>query len=152
MDWPGNQPPFCLKARARRTRTHGTTPRSGAVGSKSAQYSASRQPGRLTNGFLAVLEHLHLLQRHEAPRHHPVEHRQEGVHLILAVDDLDDERQVLREAEDLRGMHPAGMPETHAATQHGRPGEMHLARLHHDALVERPAIAAVILADEGSEE
>src|SRR5882724_12649990 len=49
---------------------------------------------------LAVLQDLHALNGHEAARHHAVEHRQEGVDLVLGIDDLDHHRQLLRQPQD----------------------------------------------------
>src|SRR5580765_8073724 len=49
---------------------------------------------------LAVLQDPHLFQGDQAAAHHAVEDRQERVDFLLAVDDLDDDRQILRQAQD----------------------------------------------------
>src|SRR5690348_2598142 len=106
---------------------------------------------RLRSGMVqrrAVSQYFHLLQGNEAAADHAVEDGEEGVDLLLAVDDLDDDRQVFREAQDLGGVQPAGMAETERAAQNGGPGEMPFARLEHDRLVERTVLASLVLADE----
>src|SRR5689334_25270523 len=44
------------------------------------------------------------------------------------------------------------MAEAHRAAQHRGAGQMQLARLEHDGLVERPAVGLVVLADEDAEQ
>src|SRR5262245_31840848 len=68
-----------------------------------------------------------------------------------SIHDLDDHRQVLRQAQDLRRVEPAGLTETHRAPEHGCAGEVHLARLEDDGLVERPMSSALALADEDAQ-
>ena len=59
-----------------------------------------------------VLQHLDLLQRDEAFRHHLVEDRKQAVDLLLRVHDLDDDGQVLGEPQDARRVEDAPGAET----------------------------------------
>jgi len=43
----------------------------------------------------AVLQDLDFLDCHESAADHPVEHGEEGVDLVLGIDDLDNDRQIL---------------------------------------------------------
>ena len=72
--------------------------------------------------------------------------------LLLNVHDLDDERQVLRQSQDLGGVQMARMAEAHRSAQHGGAGKTHLAGLQHDGLVERPVAGLVVLADEDAQQ
>src|SRR6185437_4833515 len=101
---------------------------------------------------LAILQHLHLLDGDEAAAHHAVEQRQEGVDSLLPVDDLDHHRQILAEPEHLGGMQPARMAEAHRPAQNRGAGQVLLARLQHDRLVERQMLMMVILADEDAQQ
>ena len=58
----------------------------------------SGRPLLLRNTFVAdaILKYLHFFECDESARHHLVKNRQEGVNLFLAVDDLDDDRKILR--------------------------------------------------------
>jgi hypothetical protein len=76
----------------------------------------------------------------------------ECVDLFLAVDDLDDERQVLRQADDLGRVQHARMSEAHGTAQDGGPGDMHLPGFEHDRLVERLVIGLVGFADEDAQQ
>src|SRR5579871_2374888 len=100
----------------------------------------------------AVLEDLHLLERDQAARHHPIEHRQERIDLLLRVDDLDHDRQVLGEAQDLGRVDVARMPEPDVPTQHRGAAELHFPGLEHDRLIERQALEFVVLAEEDAEQ
>src|SRR5882724_772481 len=108
----------------------------------------------LSSGFavLAVLQHLHLLQRDQAAAHHAVEDRQELVDLLLALDDLDDDRQVFRQSQDLRRVQPARVAIAHWAAQDCRSRQVHLARLQHDGFVERLVLVAIIFAEEDAQQ
>jgi hypothetical protein len=97
------------------------------------------------------LQDLHLLQGDQPARHHAIQDGQECVDVVLAVDNLDQQRQVFREPQDFRGVQPARLAEPHRTAQHGGAGEVQLARLHHDRFIERPAVAMVALADEDAE-
>ena len=72
--------------------------------------------------------------------------------LFLGVDDLDDDGQVLRQADDLGGVEHARVSEAERSAQHGGPGEMHLARFQHDRLVERLVVGLVVLADKDAQQ
>lgn len=52
----------------------------------------------------SVLKHLHLLECDKAARDHLVEHRKEFIDLGFAIDNFDDDRQVLGQPQDLGGM------------------------------------------------
>src|SRR5271166_989117 len=101
---------------------------------------------------LAVLQDLHLLQRHKPARHDGVESGQKRFDLVLGVDDLDDERQVLAHIEDFGRVKPSRMAEAHRAAQHSRPREMCLARLEDDRLVKRPMMKFRVFAYEDAQE
>src|SRR5215472_264411 len=101
---------------------------------------------------LAVLQHLHLFQRDEAARNHAVEHRQEGVDLLLRVDDLDHDRQVLRQAQDFGGVDVARMAKAHRTAQDRGAGELHLAGFDQNRLVERQAPRLGVFSYEDSEQ
>jgi hypothetical protein len=65
---------------------------------------------RASQSFLRlvpVLKDFDLFQGHQAIVHHFVEHRQEGVDLLFAVDDVDDQRQVHRQAHNFVRVHVA---------------------------------------------
>src|SRR5262249_56847010 len=72
----------------------------------------------------------------------------EGVERLLAVDDLDQDREILGEAEDARGVDPAVGPEALEAAEDRGAGQALLARLLHHRLVERHPLIAVGVADE----
>src|ERR1700738_3233165 len=57
----------------------------------------------------SILKNLGSLYGNEPARHHAVKHRQESVNLFLRVDDLYHDRQILREAQELRSVNTAGM-------------------------------------------
>src|SRR5712664_2432597 len=97
---------------------------------------------------LAVLQHLHFLERHQSATHHFFERRQESINLFLLIHDFDDYRQVIREPQDLRGVQLALPAEAHRSTKHGAPGKLHFARFQHDGLIERTSAEFVVLAGE----
>src|SRR6476646_8460538 len=86
----------------------------------------------LAGSALAVADDLDLLGGHQRAPHHAFDRINEFVDRVLAVDDLDDERQVPRQAQDLGRVQMAGMAETHGSAQHGGAGKVHLARLEVD--------------------
>jgi hypothetical protein len=77
---------------------------------------------------------------------------EERIDLVRAVDDLDHERQILGEAQDLGRVQMARMAEAHRSAQDGRAGKAHLARFQHDRLVEWLTASLVVLADEDAEQ
>src|SRR5262249_12333527 len=93
-----------------------------------------------------------LLHRDQPLLDHLVEGGQEGLDLLLRVHDLDDDGQVLAEAEDARGVDSASGPESLEATEDRGPREAAAARARHDNLVERAPVPAVGLADEDADE
>jgi hypothetical protein len=53
-------------------------------------------------GFLSsILKNLRSFHGNETARHHAVKHRQETVDFLLRVDDLNHDRQILRQAQKL---------------------------------------------------
>ena len=76
----------------------------------------------------------------------------ERLDLFRRIDNLDDDRQILRQLQQLGGVDPAVRAEAHEAFDHGRAGEPALARFEHDGLVERLAVPAVGLADEDAQQ
>src|SRR5579872_7548184 len=99
------------------------------------------------SGYRAVLQHLHLFHGHKAAADHSIEHGQEAADLLLAVDDLDDQRKVLRQPQDLCRMKAARMSEAHGPAQNGGAGKMQRACLQYDRLVERFSLMLVVFAD-----
>ncbi len=90
--------------------------------------------------------------RDQPARDHPIEHGQEALDLLLAVDDLIDHRQVHRKPQDFRSVHPAGFAETDRAPERGCTRQMHLSRLQNDRFVKWPMLVSVALADEDSQQ
>ena len=66
-------------------------------------------PARSRVSPSAVMQHPDFFHGHESAAHHPVQRRQEGVDLFLAVHDFDDERQIHREPQDFRRVQAAGL-------------------------------------------
>src|SRR5690348_11214336 len=70
-----------------------------------AAAAAGRTSGRFTRLSMRVADDLRALERDEPAAPCPLDHRLQGRQrrsdLLLAVDDLDEDREVLREAEDL---------------------------------------------------
>src|SRR5215210_54862 len=97
-------------------------------------------------------KHLHILKRHQTFRRHLVEVRQEDVKLFFSIHDLDHERQIAGEPQDLRGVQMALCSEAHGAAQHRRARQSEFACLQHDGLVERLVMPAVALAEENTEQ
>ena len=98
------------------------------------------------------MEHAHLLESDQAAFHHAIEDRKEHVDPLLAVDDLDHQRQVFREAKNLGGVQSARMAIAHRAAEHGCAGKMHLARLEYNRFVERFVVVTIILANEDTKQ
>ena len=67
-------------------------------------------------------------------------------------DDLDHDRQVLREAQNLRRMDVARMSESDMPTQHGRSSDVHFSRFQYNRLMKRQMIKSIILAKKDSEQ
>src|SRR5438874_8347047 len=85
-------------------------------------------PARSARGLLTILQDLYLLQGDQAARHHAIQDGQECIDVVLAVDDLDQQRQVFREPQDFGRVEAARLAEAHGAAQHGGAGQMPLAR------------------------
>ena len=67
-------------------------------------------------------------------------------------DDLDDDRQILRQPQDLGGVNAAGMTEADVSAQDGRAAEMHFAGFEDDRLVQRQMLKPVVFTEEDSEQ
>lgn len=91
-------------------------------------------------------DHLDLLEGDEAVGHHLVELGEDGAHLVVGVDRLDEDRQVLRQAEDPRGVQVLLGPEALDATQDRRAGQPPLPEALDDRLVEGLALPPIALA------
>ncbi len=105
-----------------------------AGGGVSRPAEGNPQPGRGSGRVIrrrAVLQHLDFFERNQSAAHHRVDGLHKPLDFFLRVDDLDHERQIFGEAQDLRRVQAAGVPESHRAAQHGRAAEMHLAGLQH---------------------
>jgi hypothetical protein len=77
-----------------------------------------------------------------------VENGKESVDLLLAVDDLDDDRQILRQRQQVPFVQPARMAEAEGAAQHRGARQMRRAGLLDDGDVERRHAATVADAGE----
>src|SRR5262245_16953277 len=112
-----------------------------------------RSLGRVAVG---VLDDLDLLEGDESAAacglDHGVEHRKRRTDLLLAVDDLEDDRQVLGKPEYLGGVDPTARAVGLDPAPHRGAGQPELARLLPERLVERPAVVPVGLADEDAKE
>jgi hypothetical protein len=64
----------------------------------------------------------------------------------------DDQRQVLRQPQDLGRVQVAGMTVAHGPAQHRGAGKMHLSRLEHERLVKRAMLELVVFADEDAQQ
>ena len=96
----------------------------------------------------AVENHLHALECDETFLHHAVQMRKERRDLVLGVDDLDDDREVRRESQDLGRVEPAVRAEADEPLPHRCASESLLPRLFDNRLVQRSTVPAVGLADE----
>src|SRR5678809_611462 len=85
--------------------------------------------GRSWTRFSAIRDHLDPLQGDHAVPHHLVQEWQDGLDLLRGVHDLDHDRQVLAEAQDLRGVDAALGAEPHHPAKNRRARETRLARL-----------------------
>ena len=95
----------------------------------------------------AVGEDLDLLERDQPIADHLVELGQDGADAVLLVDDLDQDRQVLRETQQPGRVEVRVGAEALDAADDGRAGQLPLAQERDDRLVERLAIVVVRLAD-----
>src|ERR1700738_3357956 len=101
---------------------------------------------------LAIANDRHLLQGDQAAFGEFGKDRKEAVDFLLGVDDLHDHRQILRQAQYLRGVKHARPAKTKGPAQHRGSRKMKLARLEDNRLIERLAVGLVILANENSQE
>ena len=97
---------------------------------------------------MPVLNDFDFLERNETATDHFFQVGKKCIQLFFAVDDLDHDRQIHRETKNFRGVNAAGRAETHRPAQHGRAGEMPLARFEHDRFVKRLMFPPVAFADE----
>ena len=114
--------------------------------------TAQQGLARFARTALAIADHLDLLGGDQRAAHDGLDGGDEFFDLLLPVHDLDDERQILRQAQDLGGVQMARMAEAHRPAQHGGAGEAHLAGLQHDRLVEGPMSGLVVLANEDAQQ
>src|SRR5712664_3814491 len=95
-----------------------------------------------------IEQHFRALERDQPVADHLLEVGHERFDLVRRVDDLDHDRQILRELQQLGGVNAAVSTEAHEAFDDRRAGEAALARLDHDRFVERLPVPAVRFADE----
>src|SRR6185369_3088301 len=100
---------------------------------------------------MAILKNPDFFQRNQSLTDHLIDYRQQQVYLVGAVDDLDDDRQVFREPQNLRSVYAAGGPEAHQSPQHRCARDAHLASLENDCFVKRLTVPAVRFADEDAQ-
>src|SRR5581483_6052542 len=108
-----------------------------------------REPGSRSASVVAtpIGDDVDVLAYDETLRDELVALREKRVDPLGDVDDDDDDRKVLRQAEDPRGVDRAGGAETLDPAQHGRTGEAGSVRPFHDLRVERAMVVLVGLAD-----
>ncbi len=99
-----------------------------------------------------VLQDARLLERDEAFGHHLVEDGQEPVDVRRRVDDLDDDRQVLREPQDVRRVKDAARSESGRALKDGGSGEAFPPEPLEERRRQRLVMPAVRLADEDADQ
>src|SRR5437773_9690124 len=113
-------------------------------------------PAGLSRGAVRVLDDLRTLERDQPPAPCFLEERVEPgerrADLLFRVDDLDEDRQVFREAQDLGGVDAAGGAITLDATPNRRACQAELARRPHDHLVEGATMVTVRLSDEDAKQ
>src|SRR6266699_2070030 len=102
--------------------------------------------------WLAVLKHLDLFQGDKPAAHHVVERGQKVIDVLLAVDDLDDQRQVFRQPQYLGGVQTAGHAEAHRPAKNSGAGQVLLPCLQHNRLVKRRTAELVVFSNEDSQQ
>ena len=70
----------------------------------------------------------------------------------VEIDNLHDDRQILRQPQNLGGVDAAGMPEAGLAAQHGRAAKMQFARLQYDGFVQGQTAGLVVFAEVDAEQ
>src|SRR5262249_59728869 len=98
--------------------------------------SIERTPSWPRSAAMCVFDDLSLLQRDQAAAarvfHQRVELRQGGANLFFGVDDFDQDREILGEAQNLCGMNAARRAVAFDPSPHCRPRQPELARFEND--------------------
>src|SRR5882724_10941462 len=117
-----------------------------------ASVAASMSSGPPLRDLAAAIQpDLDLLERGESLRDCGVDDGQEPFDLVLGIDNLDDDRQVLGEAQDLGGVKAAVGAEPLHPPQHRGSRQALLARLPYDPLVQGRAVVPIALPHEDPE-
>src|SRR2546428_9099065 len=117
-----------------------------------APVAASMSSGPPLRDLAAAIQaDLHLLECRESLRDRGVDDGQEPFDLVLGIDDLDDDRQVLGETQDLGGVQAAVGAEPLHPPQHRGSRQALLARLPDDPFVQGTAVVPVALPHEDPE-
>ena len=105
-------------------------------------------------GFPArgVLDDSYLFHRHEAFGHHLLEDGEQALHVLLALDDLDEHGQIVRELEKVRRVQDALGSEAGDAAEHRRAREALPAEALEQRRLEGLVLPAVALADEDTDQ
>jgi hypothetical protein len=100
---------------------------------------------------LFVSEELDFFECGDASGEELVKDFEEGVDLSLAIEDLNDDGEVLGGAEQLCGIKPGCGAIAHIAAEDGGAGQAGLLGLDHDLLIEGPALIFIVLAQKDPE-
>src|SRR5271157_325728 len=102
--------------------------------------------------LVSIMYDLHSLERDQATAHHWLQMRKESINLFLRIDDLDNDWQIRRKPEDLRGMHMTRPPETQKTSKHCRTCQMQLSCFQNDRFVKRQMFLTIILANKNPQQ
>jgi hypothetical protein len=105
-----------------------------------------------TSFLSSILKNLGSLYGDETARHHAVKDRQESVDLFLGIDDLNHDRQVLRQTQEPVGMDTTRVPESNVATQDSCAAEVHFPRLQYNRFMEGNAMKFIFLPEKNPEQ
>lgn len=97
----------------------------------------------------AVADDMHLFEGDQPPAQHILEGRQHAAYLLLTVNNLDNNGEVLGEAQDGVAVNKTRVcAKTLCAMQYRGPGEAFLLEEFHECVGERAAVPAVALTNE----
>src|SRR6266566_1566375 len=105
-----------------------------------------------STALCSIQNHPCPLQRDQPTPDHLVQVGQDRLDRLFGLHDLDDERQIERQPQDLVGVHHARRPEPGHPPQHGRAREPPGAQLLEQRFVQRLAVILIALADEDAHE
>jgi prophage tail gpP-like protein len=97
------------------------------------------------------MDYSHVLDRGESPTQVFVEKREEARNALIRIRDLDYDRLIGRESQDLGRVQATAGSETHQASSYGRASQSEIAGFQDDRFIERFRAKMVILADQDTE-